>query len=168
MCEYFGHDVDDEDVVLDLSCGSGLMTRRLVGRFKKVIAVDYSESMLEETAKRMRENRLSFQIVRGAAEYLPFCDQGVGFVHTGAALHCWNRVQDGLKEVVRVLKPGGKFFATTFIVGAYGTPRAMRRSGFRYFEREELVYLLNGAGFDMVDVEVVKNCAIIRCEKAKK
>lgn len=38
-------------VLMDLSCGSGLFTRRFVGsnKFKGVIAADYSESMLQQT-----------------------------------------------------------------------------------------------------------------------
>ena len=41
-------------VVVDLSCGSGLMTRRLCrsGRYRRVLALDYSEAMLRETGRR--------------------------------------------------------------------------------------------------------------------
>merc|ERR1719149_80980 len=43
-------------VVVDMSCGSGLMTRRLAksGAYKRVLALDYSEAMLTETARRVR------------------------------------------------------------------------------------------------------------------
>ena len=41
-------------------------------------------------------------------------------MHAGAALHCWPRLEDGLREIRRVLAPGGRFFATTFLQGAYG------------------------------------------------
>lgn len=44
-------------VVVDMSCGSGLMTRRLLksGDYRRVLALDYSEAMLRETARRIRE-----------------------------------------------------------------------------------------------------------------
>ena len=44
----------DGGVVVDLSCGSGLMTRRLCrsGRYRRVLGLDYSEAMLGETSRR--------------------------------------------------------------------------------------------------------------------
>merc|ERR1719393_1243960 len=44
-------------VVADISCGSGLMTRRLVksGAYDRVVALDYSEAMLRETRRRVRQ-----------------------------------------------------------------------------------------------------------------
>lgn len=51
------------------------------------------------------------------AEYF---DNPFGAASAGAALHCWPRVEDGLREVVRALKHDGRFFATTFLKGAYG------------------------------------------------
>lgn len=45
---------------MDLSCGSGLFTRRFVGsnKFKGVIAADYSESMLQQTQELFNKDEL--------------------------------------------------------------------------------------------------------------
>ena len=70
-------------------------------------------------------------------------------LHAGAAMHCWPNLEAGLKEIHRVLKPGGKFFATTFIQGAYGTPMPKQTGGgtFRFFSSlDELEQLLKDAG----------------------
>lgn len=47
-------------VMMDLSCGSGLFTRRFVGskKFKGVIAADYSESMLQQTKELFNKDQL--------------------------------------------------------------------------------------------------------------
>ena len=56
-----------------------------------------------------------------------------------------------------VLKPGGRFFATTFFQGAYGVGMPSQTGGgsFRFFDdEEELRQLLVGAGFDPAGVAV--------------
>jgi len=162
--------------VMDLSCGSGLMVRRLAKSnfFGKVVAVDFSESMLEEVNRRKKEEECpDFDLVRADVANLPFVSDGVDAIHSGAALHCWPYVQDGLKEVHRVLKPGGTFFATTFLWGipdeivnlqANLDPAGPRRA-YRFFSPEELEWLMKGAGFSQVEVEKRSRCAIIRCVK---
>lgn len=47
-------------VLLDLSCGSGLFTRRFVAsnNFKGVIAADFSESMLQQTKQLFDQDQL--------------------------------------------------------------------------------------------------------------
>lgn len=164
------------NTVMDLSCGSGLMVRRLAksNAFAKVVAVDFSESMLQEVERRKKEeNCPDFDLVRADVANLPFTTDGVEAIHSGAALHCWPYVQDGLTEVHRVLKPGGKFFATTFL---WGVPDeiinlqanldvAGPRRAYRFFSVEELEWLMQSAGFSDVDVERRNRCAIIRCIK---
>ena len=175
------NEMEEEGVLVDLCCGSGLMTRKFLeseeGGVKKVVALDFSEAMLEETKARIekdtrlqagvRANEREYEIVRGNVECLPLREESVDFIHAGAAIHCWNHLQDGLKEVYRVLKKDGKFFTTTFLWGAYGMRRnrVMRSGGFRYFDKEELVWLMNGAGFKSVDIEEFNRCAVIRCQK---
>jgi len=162
--------------VIDLSCGSGLMVRRLAAskRYGKVIAVDFSESMLGEVIKRAKEEGTPpFDLVRADVASMPFCEDAVDAIHSGAALHCWPSVQDGLKEVHRVLKPGGSFFATTFLWGipdevvslAENLGSVSGRRAYRFFSPEELKWLMKGAGFSDVQVEKRDRCAIIRCKK---
>lgn len=77
--------------VLDLSCGSGLMTRRLVqkGGWARVIAADYSESMLRETKGRFLRERIAVPtLVRADVARLPFRTGSLDAVHAGAYVLC--------------------------------------------------------------------------------
>lgn len=162
--------------VLDLSCGSGLMVRRLArsGAYDKVIALDFSESMLEEVARRKEEeNCPDFDILRGDVQAMPFKDASLDAIHSGAALHCWPSVEKGLEEVYRTLKPGGRFFATTFLWGVPDELINLSKTlgvnpinrAYRFFSVPELEGLMYDAGFDDFKVEKRRNCAIIRCRK---
>jgi SAM-dependent methyltransferase len=170
--------VATDGVCVDMSCGSGLMTRRLLrsGAYRRVLALDYSETMLAETARRLAEEGVrdqgSLTLCRADVAALPLRPGSVDAMHAGAAMHCWPKLDDGLAEIHAALKPGGRFFATTFLQGAYGAsfPRQTGGSGFRFFEdEEELKRLLVAAGFPDDAVEVRREgrgCAIIRAEKA--
>jgi len=111
--------LDTNGLILDASCGSGVMTRRIDAD----VALDYSEAMLQEalsrdTAGRGAGKSAPRRYVRADISNMPFQDGSFDGVTAGAALHCWPVVQDALAEIRRVLKPGGKFFATTFARGA--------------------------------------------------
>lgn len=164
-----------DDVVLDMSCGSGLMTRRLVAskRYARVLAGDYSEAMLVETARRFREEGVRPpELVRCDVGALPFQTASIAAAHAGAALHCWPDAEGGLCEIRRVLKPGGAFFATTFLTSAnIGTRRIdasgkrVAGAGFRLFELDELRTMLRDAGFDESSIDVRQEgraCAVCK------
>jgi SAM-dependent methyltransferase len=179
VAEFFAPAADGGTVV-DLSCGSGLMTRRLcrAGRYGSVLALDYSEAMLRETSKRFDEEavpREALTLCRADAAALPLQSGAVDALHAGAAMHCWPQLEASLAEVHRVLKPGGRFFATTFYKGAMGgsagggasqpQPGMMRM----FADEGELESLLAQAGFTPELTAVRREgrgCAIIRAEKA--
>lgn len=161
--------------VVDLSCGSGLMTRRLVssGLYARVLALDFSDEMLKETSRRFRSENIptdKLVLVRADAGALPLQTGSVDAIHAGAAMHCWPKLEQSLAEVRRALKPGGIFFATTFFKGAYtgGTsvnPLNQRGTGSMYFfqDEAELNNLLQQAGFSEWQVRREDPaCAIIR------
>ena len=111
------------EVVLDLSCGSGLFARRFAasGRFSGIIAADFSEAMLREAAAGLAADGLdpaTYLPLRLDAARLPFPAGGLAGVHAGAALHCWPAPGAAVAEVSRVLRPGGVFVGSTFLDAA--------------------------------------------------
>ena len=114
------------DVIVDMSCGSGLFARRFLssGRFAGVIAADFSESMIREarqyfdqeaTRPRSGLDPSQYLLIRADVARQPFVTGSVAALHAGAAIHCWPNPQAALAEVSRVLRPGGVFVASTFL-----------------------------------------------------
>jgi ubiquinone/menaquinone biosynthesis C-methylase UbiE len=76
--------------LVDMSCGTGLFTRRFAssGRLDKVIAADFSESMLKQTqeliAKDSAIDAASVLLLRADVGRLPFQTGSVSAIHAGA------------------------------------------------------------------------------------
>jgi SAM-dependent methyltransferase len=103
--------------ILDLGCGDGQLTARVVLSGASVVGLDASPQMA--TAARSR----GIEVDEGSAESLPYADDSFDAVFSNAALH-WVRNQDAmLAEVLRVLKAGGRFVAE---MGGQGNIAAIR------------------------------------------
>ncbi|XVF64766.1 hypothetical protein PTKIN_Ptkin09bG0193100 [Pterospermum kingtungense] len=107
--------------IVDASCGSGLFSRRFAksGLFSQVVALDYSENMLRQCYEFIEEENFPKEkvtLVRADISRLPFKSGSVDAVHAGLALHCWPSPSTAVAEISRVLRPGGVFVATTYIL----------------------------------------------------
>ncbi|KAH1253353.1 putative methyltransferase, chloroplastic [Glycine soja] len=108
--------------IIDASCASGLFSRLFAksGLFSFIVALDYSENMLQQCYEfiQQEENfpKENFILVRADISRLPFVSSSVDAVHAGAALHCWPSPLAAVAEISRVLRPGGVFVATTYIL----------------------------------------------------
>jgi trans-aconitate methyltransferase len=90
--------------ILDLGCGEGSLTDKIVAAGSTVVAVDASEEMIGAARARGLDARLI------DAEHLPF-EREFDAVFSNAVLH-WVRDHDAmLGGVHRALKPGGRFVA---------------------------------------------------------
>lgn len=107
-----GLKINPETKVLDLCCGSGQATQVLVQYSQDVTGLDASPLSL----KRARQNVPQAQYVEAFAEEMPFPDNHFDLVHTSAALHEMepSQLRQILKEVYRVVKPGGVFTLVDF------------------------------------------------------
>jgi demethylmenaquinone methyltransferase/2-methoxy-6-polyprenyl-1,4-benzoquinol methylase len=92
------------DKVLDASCGTGDLA--LAGRAAggDVVGVDFSEAMLARARRKAPE----IEWVRGDAAALPFPDETFDAVTVGFGIRNLADLEGGLRELARVLKPGGK------------------------------------------------------------
>lgn len=103
--------------ILDLGCGDGQLTERIVATGASVTGMDASPQMA--AAARAR----GLVVEEGSAESMPFADRSFDAVFSNAALH-WVSNQDAMMcEVRRVLRPGGRFVAE---MGGHGNIAAIR------------------------------------------
>jgi len=141
-------DNSDGRVLLDLSCGTGFVGQRFATNqdFRHVFALDYSPQMLTELVNSLQRQQsttpTNISILRGDAMDLPFADGAIDAIHWGAAMHCVPKAEVALQEVYRVLKPGGKLYATTFL-------RPFPDVVFRFFTVPELQSMARQVGFGL-------------------
>lgn len=95
--------------LLDLGCGGGHASYVAAQHVKRVVAYDLSAKMLAVVAEAAKERGYEhLSTVQGYAEYLPFADESFDIVISRYSAHHWHDVGRALREVKRILKPGGK------------------------------------------------------------
>ncbi|MFF1712563.1 class I SAM-dependent methyltransferase [Streptomyces sp. NPDC058268] len=100
----------DARTLLDVACGTGLVTRRLAGAGLRVTGVDSAHTMA-----RMASGRLPGAIVLGDSRSLPFPDASFDAVCAVWLLHLLSGAEEAaavVAECARVLRPGGVFVTT--------------------------------------------------------
>ncbi|SER39699.1 Ubiquinone/menaquinone biosynthesis C-methylase UbiE [Granulicatella balaenopterae] len=145
--------------VLEIGCATGQITFLLSSFVDEVIATDYSERMIEYANKRKSVENIIFEVAD--AIDLPYEDGSFDAVVIGNVLHIVSDADKVLAEAMRVLKPGGRLFALTFIdTESKNTVKlkVMKLFGFnvkREFTRESYEEYITAAGFEMLKSEVI-------------
>ena len=98
-------DVRGKDV-LDLGCGHGMAAVVLARQGARVAAIDLSGGYLLEAERRALANGVELALAQADGERLPFADAAFDAVWGNAILHHLD-LERGLREVRRVLRPGG-------------------------------------------------------------
>jgi ubiquinone/menaquinone biosynthesis C-methylase UbiE len=99
-------DVEQPDTVVDVGCGTGRLLRRVGERWPSadLIGVDPAEGMLE--VARRKTSRATFHLT--GAESLPLPSNSADLVLSSISFHHWPDQAAGLREIARVLRPGGQ------------------------------------------------------------
>ena len=150
------------------------MTRRLVksGEYGRVFALDYSEAMLRETARRVAEEKVStdaLTLCRADVAALPLTPGSIDAMHAGAAMHCWPSWRVWADP--RGAEAGRRPLLCHHLLPGILRSRHAKADGrqlFRFFKDEaELEQLLIDAGFPAEGVTVRREgrgCAVIKAE----
>jgi malonyl-CoA O-methyltransferase len=101
--------------VLDLGAGTGLGASALKRAFPRatVTATDISASMLEQARRHSRLWR-PIRCIEADARALPFESASIDLVFTNLMLQWIDPLDDALREIRRVLRPGGLLLASSF------------------------------------------------------
>lgn len=94
--------------ILNVGAGTGADTLPLLDAGAQVTCIDYSPTLVGNGAKNLPNARW----FGGFAHVLPFQDESFDVVSANAALHHFRSVPEALREMLRVLRPGGFLFTT--------------------------------------------------------
>ena len=144
--------------VLDVGCGPGSLTvpaARKVGKDGKAAGIDASPEMIDVATRKAKNQGLEIDFRVAPIEALPFGDGEFDVVLSSLMLHHLpdDVKAQGLGEIIRVLRPGGRLVAIdiagghgplSFLMGVFGhkLPRD-------YAER--LQEMMRTAGFEAVE-----------------
>lgn len=154
------------EVVLDLGSGGGidvLLSARRVGPEGKAYGIDMTDEMLDLARRNQAEAGVTnAEFLKGAIEDLPLPDEEVDVIISNCVINLSVDKDRVLREAHRVLRPGGRF-AVSDVVFRGEVPEALRErieawagcvSGALH-ERDYRAKLA-GAGFEEIDVEIVR------------
>jgi ubiquinone/menaquinone biosynthesis C-methylase UbiE len=144
--------------VLDVACGPGIVAEVLAPYAREIVGIDATPEMIRLAGERFTNAGLSngrFQVA--LAEHLPFQEESFDQVVTRLSFHHLQDVPAVLHEIHRVLRPGGQLVAADILsVEEAGKARLHNSleqlrdpSHVRFFARDELLRLVEAAGFSL-------------------
>jgi ubiquinone/menaquinone biosynthesis C-methylase UbiE len=162
-----------DGTLVDLGCGPGYLAVRISKEYPGLttVGLDVSSDMVDlARANSQRRASVNLRLVLGNVEALPLADGSIDCAVSSLSLHHWSDAQGALREINRVLKPGGRllifdarrdsprlvYFA--FVIGQLLSPADIRRTNgavgslWASYTARELESLLSGAAFDDVQV----------------
>jgi len=156
--------INKDDTILDIGCGGGRTVNTLakIAAEGKVYGIDYSEvSVAVSTSinkKLIDAGRV--RILHASVDSLPFPDDMFNLVIAVESCHFWPDLINNLKEVRRVLKPGG---SVIIVNGIYRDERFEKRNSkvaimgdFTYHLPDEFRIFLKDAGYSSIQIELLE------------
>lgn len=162
--------MDKDADVLDIGCGGGMTLRKLSEMTDgRVAGIDYSPDSVRKSLETVCGKAEVFEC---SVESMPFSDSSFDRIVTVESFYFWPDPAENLKEVFRVLRPGGVF---QIISDTYDNGRlseAARKNVERYNlfvpGPEELLKMLSDAGFADNRIHLKDGTSWICSESGKK
>jgi demethylmenaquinone methyltransferase/2-methoxy-6-polyprenyl-1,4-benzoquinol methylase len=163
--------------VLDVACGTGDLSLTLFkGGEARIIGLDFCRPMLDIAVSKVSRSGFSLPFVEGDALDLPFADGSFEAATIAFGLRNLTSVEAGFKELLRVLKPGGRVVILEFskaqtpllrsifkiyftkLLPVFGGLISGSKSAYQYLpdsvshfpNQKELANLMTQAGFEKV------------------
>jgi len=152
-------------MILDIGCGGGKTVNTLakVAPGGKIYGIDYSEGCVAVASKINKKliDAGRVEILHASVESLPFPDDSFALVTAVEAYYFWPGLVNDLKEIRRVLKPGG---SVILINEMYRDERFEKRNSnwarigdFTYHLPEEFRVFLGDAGYSSIQIDVLES-----------
>lgn len=162
--------INPHDDVLDIGCGGGMTLKKILAATDgRVCGIDYSP---DSVMKSIETTEGKAAVTEASVESIPFDDDSFDRIVTVESFYFWPDHLSCLKEVLRVLRPGGVFqiIADTYDNGALSQAVINNIERYNLFVPGEAGFesLLTEAGFSDVRIHVKEGTTWICAEGSKK
>jgi len=157
-------EVKDGQLAADIGAGTGFVTEGLLQKGLKVIAVDQSDEMLDQMKQKFKDFE-GVEYLRGEAEHLPIEDDTVDYAMANMYLHHVDDPLVAIKEMVRILKPGGKIAITDLDEHNHEFLKLEHHDRWMGFKRNDVEHWFLAAGMKNVAIDCAGGdcCASSSC-----
>src|SRR2546422_11319383 len=150
------------DTVLDVGAGTGFLTEGAAKIARRVIALDFSEAMTGESRVKLGGRNVEFKI--GNAEQIPLPDASVDAVIGNMILHHCLNPDVAVKDMARVLVPGGRLALSDLQRYTHQFQRKAQADRWLRFRISQVRTIFDQAGFAEVRVEALESCCSTTAE----
>lgn len=142
--------------VLDIGCGTGslaIVAKRRVNAAGSMHGIDASPEMIARARKKALKAGVDITFRQGVAENLPFPDGRFDVALSTLMLHHLPSAarKQCLREIRRVLKPGGRVLVVDFGKPGHGSSLIGHFHRHGHVAAENLAVLLRGAGLEVIE-----------------
>ena len=148
------------EMILDIGCGGGVAVKMLSQHTPegRVYGIDYSKTAIEcaenENCKKISEGKVV--ISRESVEKLSFADESFDKVFSIESYYFWPNLAENMKEVYRVIKPGGKFILVAEMVKIRPInpvkEKIIKELDMTWLSPEEIRSLFHHTGYQKIDL----------------
>jgi len=153
-------DPKKDDRYLEIGFGSGIFINKYMSNVSKIAGIDYSEDMVKLASninrKLVESGKAEFK--QGYASSLPWDDNEFTIVAAIEVFFFLNETEKTLKEVFRVLKPGGRLIIEMAFNKDDGVDhkKHVKKFNLKLYSGDEMKSLLEKAGFNEIIINYYK------------
>ena len=148
-------------IAADIGAGTGFISQGLIQAGLRVIAVDQSGVILNEMKRKFEDiDAIDYRI--GSAEDLPISDETVDYTFANMCLHHVESPPGAIREMVRILKPGGKLVITDADEHEFEFLREEHHDRWLGFNGSDIKGWFEAAGLTDVGVDNVGSCCEVQ------
>jgi malonyl-CoA O-methyltransferase len=138
--------------ILEIGCGTGNFTAMLADRFQaaKIVALDFSPEMIAKASHKLKKNNIEFICAEGEDFLEKTTDRSFDLVVSNGSLQWFTDHDSSLKNIARILQPGGVFLSSIF------GPDSLKKLGLGLKNLFE--YPGNVAADAFPDVNILQRC----------